>query len=422
MTTASAAPAAGEKKKGAGAMAVLQRIGRSLMLPVAVLPAAALLVRLGNTDMLGRPSFPTFLTKIASFMAAGGNAILDNMALLFAVGIAIGFAKKSDGSTALAAVVGYLVFKNVLATFTDKNLPKVATAVDGKVVMVDAPVDAKVLGGVVMGIVVALLYQRFHRTKLPDWAGFFGGRRLVPILSAFAGLLIGVVFGYIWPVLGTGLHNFGEWLVGSGAVGAGIFGVANRALIPIGMHHLLNSFPWFQAGEYHGKSGDIGRFLAGDPTAGQFMTGFFPIMMFALPAACLAIVHCARPERRKVIGGMMFSLALTSFVTGVTEPIEFTFMFIAPVLYAIHAVLTGVSMALTWALGMKDGFGFSAGAVDFGLNLGIASNPWGLVLVGLCFAVVYYVIFRFAITRFNLPTPGRETDEELAELQKAEAK
>ncbi|MCX5132926.1 PTS transporter subunit EIIC [Streptomyces sp. NPDC060011] len=422
MTTASAAPAAEKKGRGAGVMAVLQRIGRSLMLPVAVLPAAALLVRLGNPDMLGRPSFPTFLTKIAGFMAAGGNAILDNMALLFAVGIAIGFAKKSDGSTALAGVVGYLVFKNVLATFTDKNLPKVATAVDGKVVMVDAPVDAKVLGGVVMGIVVALIYQRFYRTKLPDWAGFFGGRRLVPILSAFAGLVLGVVFGYIWPVLGTGLHNFGEWLVGSGAVGAGIFGVANRALIPIGMHHLLNSYPWFQAGDYHGKSGDISRFLAGDPSAGQFMTGFFPIMMFALPAACLAIVHCARPERRKVVGGMMFSLALTSFVTGVTEPIEFTFMFIAPALYAIHAVLTGVSMALTWALGMKDGFGFSAGVVDFGLNIGIASNPWGLVLVGLCFAAVYYVVFRFAITKWNLPTPGRESDEELAELLKAEAK
>ncbi|MET7382478.1 PTS transporter subunit EIIC [Streptomyces sp. NPDC005526] len=421
MTTATAAPAA-DKKKGAGVMAVLQRIGRSLMLPVAVLPAAALLVRLGNTDMLGRPDFPAFLTKIAGFMAAGGNAILDNMALLFAVGIAIGFARKSDGSTALAAVVGYLVFKNVLGTFTDKNLPKVAQAVDGKVVMVDAPVDAKVLGGVVMGLVVALLYQRFYRTKLPDWAGFFGGRRLVPILSAFAGLVIGIVFGYIWPVLGTGLHHFGEWLVGSGAVGAGIFGVANRALIPIGMHHLLNSFPWFQAGDYHGKSGDIARFLAGDPTAGQFMTGFFPIMMFGLPAACLAIVHCARPERRKVVGGMMLSVALTSFVTGVTEPIEFTFMFIAPVLYAIHAVLTGISLALTWALGMKDGFGFSAGAIDFGLNLGIASNPWGLVLVGLCFAAVYYAVFRFAIIRFNLPTPGRESDEELAELQKAEAK
>ncbi|GAA2337999.1 PTS transporter subunit EIIC [Streptomyces kunmingensis] len=422
MSTASAAPAADKKKKGAGAMAVMQRIGRSLMLPVAVLPAGALLVRLGNDDMLGRDSFPAFVTKIASFMAAGGNAILDNMALLFAVGIAIGFAKKSDGSTALAAVTGYLVFKNVLATFTDKNLPKVATAVDGKVVMVDAPVDAKVLGGVVMGIVVALLYQKFYRTKLPAWAGFFGGRRLVPILSAFAGLILGIVFGYIWPILGTGLHNFGEWLVGSGAVGAGIFGVANRALIPVGMHHLLNSFPWFQAGSYEGKSGDINRFLAGDPTAGQFMTGFFPIMMFALPAACLAIVHCARPERRKVVGGMMFSLAATAFVTGVTEPIEFTFMFIAPVLYAIHAVLTGVSMALTWALGMKDGFGFSAGAVDFFLNLGIASKPWMLVLVGLCFAVLYYVIFRFAITKFNLPTPGRESDEELAELLKAEGK
>ncbi|MGW1281222.1 PTS transporter subunit EIIC [Streptomyces tsukubensis] len=421
MSTASAAPAA-QKKKGAGAMAVMQRIGRSLMLPVAVLPAAALLVRFGQPDMLGRESFPELIQKIAGYMSAGGNALLDNMPLLFAVGIAIGFAKKSDGSTALAAVTGYLVFKNVLAQFTDKNLPEVAKVVDGKVVMTEAPVDAKVLGGVVMGLVVALLYQRFYRTKLPDWAGFFGGRRLVPILSAFAGLIIAIVIGLIWPVLGAGLHNFGEWLVGSGAAGAGIFGVANRALIPVGMHHLLNSFPWLQAGEYEGKSGDIARFLAGDPDAGQFMTGFFPIMMFALPAACLAIVHCARPERRKVVGGMMFSLALTSFVTGVTEPIEFTFMFIAPVLYAVHAVLTGVSMALTWALGMRDGFGFSAGAIDFLLNLGIASNPWGLALVGLCFAVVYYVVFRFAITKFNLPTPGRESDAELAELEKAESK
>lgn len=418
MSTATAA----EKKKGAGVMAVMQRIGRSLMLPVAVLPAAALLVRLGDKDMLGDPSLPGFLTKIAGYMSAGGGAILANMALLFAVGIAIGYAKKSDGSTALAAVTGYLVFSKVLATFTDPSLPQVEVVVDHKVALVDAPVDAKVLGGVVMGLVVALLYQKFYRTKLPEWAGFFGGRRLVPILSAFAGLLIGILFGLIWPVLGTGLHSFGEWLVGSGAVGAGIFGVANRALIPVGMHHLLNSFPWFQAGEYQGKSGDISRFLAGDPSAGQFMTGFFPIMMFALPAACLAIVHCARPERRKVVGGMMFSLALTSFVTGVTEPIEFTFMFIAPVLYAVHAVLTGVSMALTWSLGMKDGFGFSAGAIDYLLNLGKATNPLGLAVVGLCFAVVYYAVFRFAITRFNLPTPGRESDEELAELLKAEAK
>ncbi|WP_306332425.1 PTS transporter subunit EIIC [Streptomyces sp. KL118A] len=421
MSTASAAPAA-DKKKGSRVMPVLQRIGRSLMLPVAVMPAAALLVRLGADDMLGRDSFPTWITKIASYMSAGGGAIIDNIALLFCVGIAIGFAKKSDGSTGLAAVAGYLVFQKVLATFTDSNLPKVQEVVDGKIVENAAPVNAGVLGGVVMGIVVALLYQKFYRTKLPDWAGFFGGRRLVPILSSFAGLILGIVFGLIWPVLGAGLHNFGEWLVGSGAVGAGIFGVANRSLIPIGMHHLLNSFPWWQAGDYNGKHGDIPRFLEGDPTAGQFMTGFFPIMMFALPAACLAITHCARPERRKVVGGMMFSLALTAFVTGITEPIEFTFMFIAPVLYAIHAVLTGVSMALTWALGMKDGFGFSAGFIDYALNFGAATKPIGLAVVGLCFAALYYVVFRFAITKFNLPTPGRESDEELAELQKAEGK
>ncbi|MEU5687547.1 PTS sugar transporter subunit IIA [Streptomyces venezuelae] len=421
MSTASAAPAA-NKKKGSGVMPVLQRIGRSLMLPVAVMPAAALLVRLGADDMLGRDSFPTWITKIAGYMSAGGGAIIDNIALLFCVGIAIGFAKKSDGSTGLAAVAGYLVFQKVLATFTDSNLPKVQAVVDGKIVENAAPVNAGVLGGVVMGIVVALLYQKFYRTKLPDWAGFFGGRRLVPILSSFAGLILGIVFGLIWPVLGAGLHNFGEWLVGSGAVGAGIFGVANRSLIPIGMHHLLNSFPWWQAGDYNGKHGDIPRFLEGDPTAGQFMTGFFPIMMFALPAACLAITHCARPERRKVVGGMMFSLALTAFVTGITEPIEFTFMFIAPVLYAIHAVLTGVSMALTWALGMKDGFGFSAGFIDYALNFGTATKPIGLAVVGLCFAALYYVVFRFAITKWNLPTPGRESDEELAELQKAEGK
>ncbi|MFH8347171.1 PTS transporter subunit EIIC [Streptomyces sp. NPDC018045] len=422
MSSATASAAPDKKRRGSGAMAVAQRIGRSLMLPIATLPAAALMVRLGQPDMLGRDAFPAFLNKIAEFMAAGGGALLDNMPLLFAVGIAIGFAKKADGSTGLAAVVGYLVFSKVLATFGDDSLPKIAKVVDGKIVQEAAPADAKVLGGVVMGIVVALLYQRYSRKKLPDWLGFFSGRRLVPILSSFAGLFIGIVFGYIWPVLGAGLHNFGEWLVGSGAVGAGIFGVANRGLIAVGMHHLLNSFPWFQAGDFEGKHGDIARFLQGDPTAGQFMTGFFPIMMFALPAACLAIVHCARPERRKVVGGMMLSLALTAFVTGVTEPIEFTFMFIAPVLYAVHAVLTGVSMALTWALGMKDGFGFSAGAIDYVLNLGIATKPWLLALVGLCFAALYYVIFRFAITKFNLKTPGRESDEEIAEMQKAEGK
>ncbi len=406
----------GGSGRGSKAMAVAQRIGRSLMLPIATLPAAALMVRLGQQDMLGREGFPSVANRVAEFLAAGGGALLDNLPLLFAVGIAVGFAKRADGSTGLAAVVGYLVFRQVMATFVDPNLPPE----EG----VPRPADAGVLGGVVMGLVVALLYQRYHRKKLPDWLGFFGGRRLVPILSSFAGLGLGVVFGYAWPVLGAGIHGFGEWLVGSGAVGAGIFGVANRALIPVGMHHLLNAFPWFQAGSYEDDGvryqGDIARFLHGDPTAGQFMTGFFPIMMFALPAACLAIYHCARPERRKVVGGMMLSLAATSFVTGVTEPIEFSFMFVAPALYAVHALLTGVSMALSWALGARDGFGFSAGAIDFLLNMGIATRPWLLVVLGLCFAVVYYAVFRFAIVRFDLPTPGRESREEAEELEKAQ--
>ncbi|GAA2432629.1 PTS transporter subunit EIIC [Streptomyces macrosporus] len=413
---ASADSTRGGSGRGSQAMAVAQRIGRSLMLPIATLPAAALMVRLGQQDMLGREGFPAAVNRVAEFLAAGGGALLDNLPLLFAVGIAVGFAKRADGSTGLAAVVGYLVFRQVMAAFVDPNLPPE----DG----VPQPADAGVLGGVVMGLVVALLYQRYHRKKLPDWLGFFGGRRLVPILASFAGLVLGVLFGYAWPVLGGAIHGFGEWLVGSGAVGAGIFGVANRALIPVGMHHLLNSFPWFQAGSHEDDGvryqGDIARFLHGDPTAGQFMTGFFPIMMFALPAACLAIYHCARPERRKVVGGMMFSVALTAFVTGVTEPIEFTFMFIAPALYVVHAVLTGLSMALSWALGARDGFGFSAGAIDFLLNLGIATRPWLLVVLGLCFAVVYYVVFRFAILRFDLPTPGREPEEEAEEMEKAQ--
>jgi PTS system N-acetylglucosamine-specific IIC component len=383
-------------------MAVMQRIGRSLMLPVATLPAAALMTRLGGTDLLGRENFPEIVRKLGMVLAAGGETVFTYLPLLFAVGVAIGFAKKADGSTALAAVVGYLVFKAVLASAA---FPKGA---DGQ------PLDAKVLGGIVMGLVTALLYQRFSRTRLPEWLGFFGGRRLVPILSAFAGVGMGIVFGVIWPTVGSWFFHFGQWLVGTGAWGAGIFGVVVRALIPIGMHHFFSFFPWFEAGSYTNPAsgtevhGDIARFLAGDPSAGQFMTGGFPIYMFALPAAALAIAHTARPENRKMIKGMMISVALTSFVTGVTEPIEFSFMFVAPVLYAIHALLFGVSMAVCYALGIRDGFGFSSGAIDYVVNFGIATKPWLLIPIGLAFAAVYYVIFRFAIVRFNLPTPGRE--------------
>ncbi|MFJ3903880.1 PTS transporter subunit EIIC [Streptomyces sp. NPDC090025] len=394
-----------KKRSRGGVMAVLQRIGRSLMLPVAVLPAAAILLRLGKEDLLGRPEFPELIRKLGMILSSGGQAVFDNLPLLFAIGVAIGFAKKADGSTALAAAVGYLVFKNVLAS------PAFPKGVDGE------PLDAKVLGGIVMGLVCALLYQRFSRTKLPDWLGFFGGRRLVPILSAFAGVGMGLVFGVVWPTVGSWFFHFGEWLVGTGAWGAGLFGLVVRALIPVGMHHFFSFFPWFEAGSYVNPAtgaevhGDIARFLAGDPSAGQFMTGGFPIYMFALPAAALAIAHTARPENRTAVKGMMISVALTSFVTGVTEPIEFSFMFVAPVLYAIHALLFGVSMAVTYALGIRDGFGFSSGAIDYVVNFGIATKPWLLIPIGLAFAALYYVIFRFAIVRFDLPTPGRERPE-----------
>ncbi|MFJ7204160.1 PTS transporter subunit EIIC [Streptomyces sp. NPDC098789] len=407
MSTATAPAATGKKPKAAGrVMPVMQRIGRSLMLPVATLPAAALMTRLGKEDLLGSDGLPVLVQKLGMVLAAGGDTVLANLPLLFAVGVAIGFAKKADGSTGLAAVVGYLVFKAVLAS------PAFPKGVDGE------PLDAKVIGGILMGLVVAYLYQRFSRTKLPEWLGFFGGRRLVPILSAFAGVGLGVVFGFIWPAVGSWFHHFGEWLVGTGAMGAGIFGVVVRALIPIGMHHFFSFFPWFEAGSFTNPDtgavvhGDIARFLAGDPSAGQFMTGGFAIYMFALPAAALAIAHTARPENRTMIKGMMISVALTSFITGVTEPIEFSFMFVAPLLYAVHAVLFGVSMALCYALGIRDGFGFSSGAIDYVVNYGIATKPWMIIPIGLCFAAVYYVLFRWAIVKFDLPTPGRERDPE----------
>lgn len=275
-----------------------------------------------------------------------------------------------------------------------------------------------------MGLLTAWFWQRFHRTRLVDWLGFFNGRRLVPIIMSFVAIAFAALCLWIWPPVGDGLQTFSDWLVSLGAWGAGLFGVANRALLVIGLHQFLNVPIWFQFGSYTTPDGtvvhgDINMFLQGDPDAGQFTSGFFPIMMFALPAACLAMTHCARPHRRKEIGGMMLSLALTSFVTGITEPIEYSFVFIAPVLYAVHALLTGVSMAVTWGLGVHDGFSFSAGLIDYVINWNLATRPWAIIPIGLCFAVLYYVIFRFAITRFDLRTPGREPEEEVEDLTKA---
>ncbi|MDQ0984729.1 PTS transporter subunit EIIC [Streptomyces sp. V2I9] len=415
--SSSAAAAAPQQKWWNGPVQGLQKVGRSLQLPVAVLPAAGLLVSLGN--LFGSYLHGSFWDKTSKVLLNGGGAILDGelgLPLLFCIGVAIGFAKKADGSTALAAVVGFLVYRGVLTAFPMDGTVT-AELPDGE------PQNPGVLGGILIGLLTAVVWQRYHRTKLVDWLGFFNGRRLVPILMAFLCVVLGVLFGLLWQPVGDGLTWLSKQLIDLGSWGAAIFGFANRLLIPIGMHQFLNTFFWFQAGEFAGADGqtvqgDISRFLAGDPSAGQFTSGFFPIMMFGLPAAALAITHCARPERRKEVGGLMLSAALTSLVTGVTEPLEFSFMFVAPLLYGTHAVLTGASMGITWLLGVHAGFSFSAGLIDYVVNWHLDTKPWLIIPIGLCFAVVYYVIFRFAITKFDLKTPGREPEEIEKEMEK----
>lgn len=435
-------------KRGIPGLAQLQRVGRSLMLPIASLPAAALLLRLGQPDMLGADGLGAnadWLLPVADVLAAAGNALIGNLPILFALGVAVGYARKSDGSTGLAALVGYLVFKGVtdalspyilgepdavtaegvLGSADPAALDAAGTGDYNALVLhavqqgLDAPsqelINYGVLGGIVIGLVAALLYQKYYRIKLPAYLAFFGGRRFVPIVTAGAAVLIAVVAALIYPAFDAGFTSVGDWVTGSTVVGGFVFGTLNRLLLPFGLHHLLNSLPWFQFGDYTDASGDvwhgdIARFLHGDPTAGTFMTGFFPIMMFALPAAALAIVHTAKPKNRKVIAGIMGSAALVAFVTGVTEPLEFAFVYVAYPLYAIHAVLTGTSLALVNALDIRSGFGFSAGAIDYLLNFRIAEQPLLIIVIGLVYAVIYYFLFRFMITRFNFKTPGREDD------------
>ncbi|GAB3674062.1 PTS transporter subunit EIIC [Saccharopolyspora tripterygii] len=384
-------------------LAQLQRIGRSLMLPIAVLPAAALLQRLGQDDLLGAEGLGAsmaWLQPVAGVIGAAGGALFDYLPLLFAIGVAIGFAKKADGSTALSGAVGYLVLHGVLT--------QIAGTEEGTSFN-KSPYG--VLGGIVAGLVAAWLWQRYHRIKLPDYLGFFGGRRFVPIVTAVSMLVIGVVMGLLFPLFDAALTAFSDAVTSQAVIGGGLYGLINRLLLPFGLHHIPNNVVWFLFGDYNGEKGDIARFFAGDQTAGTFMTGFFPIFMFALPAAALAIWQSAKPEQRKVVGGVMISVALTSFLTGVTEPLEFSFIFVAWPLLLIHAVLTGTSLALVNALDIHSGFGFSAGAIDYLLNFGISQGSIWLIPIGLGYAVIYYVVFRFVIAKWNLRTPGREEDD-----------
>ncbi len=418
MSTANPAAAAGDgaaqrqpENKPSRAMQQLQRFGRSLMLPIAALPAASILLRLGQDDMIGRFDSSELLLAVAAILGGAGNALFENLGYLFAVGLAFGFAKKGDGSAAMAGLVGYLVLLGVFDAMAPLILGAPAEGAEPPVI------NYGVLGGILVGVISAKLWERYHRIRLPDWLGFFGGRRFVPIVVAGVCVVLGVVMALVYPIFDAGLTWLSDAVAQNAVIGGGIYGVVNRLLIPLGLHHVLNNPLWFQLGEYDGIHGDIPRFLAGDPSAGIFTTGFFPIMMFALPAAALAIYHEAKPEKKKATGGIMLSMALTAFVTGITEPLEFAFMFVAWPLYLIHAVLTGTSMALVNALDIHMGFGFSAGAIDFLLNSGIAQKPLLLALIGVGYAVVYYFLFRFVIRRWNLRTPGREDESVDAEMQ-----
>ncbi|WP_293858438.1 N-acetylglucosamine-specific PTS transporter subunit IIBC [Steroidobacter sp.] len=384
----------------------LQSVGRALMLPIAVLPVAALLLRLGQPDLLDIPA-----------IAAAGDAIFSNLGLLFAIGVAVGLAKENHGAAGLASVVGYLVTTKgaevLIAVPPEVTAQLAGQARDFAMAAFRERELAKlsVPAGLLNGLIAGWLYNKYSDIRLPAYLAFFGGRRFVPIASGTAGIVLALAFGFGWPVLESGMDTASEAVLASDSFGLFAYGVLNRVLIVTGLHHILNNMAWFLLGDYQGVTGDLKRFFAGDPTAGAFMSGFFPVMMFGLPAACLAMYRTAAPERRKAVGGMLFSMALTSFLTGVTEPIEFTFMFLAPVLYGIHAALTGAAMAIMDLLNIRIGFGFSAGLFDYVLNFSQATQPLWLVPIGLIYFALYYGLFRFFIVRFNLATPGREIED-----------
>jgi len=393
------------------ALGALQPLGRALMLPIAVLPVAGLLLRLGQPDMMN-----------IAFVAAAGDAIFHNLGLIFAIGVAVGFAKDGNGAAGLAGAVCFLIATNGAEALM--TLPVDATTgLTGKAADLagtafkDAAINhLSVPIGILSGVIAGGFYNRFGTIRLPEYLAFFGGRRFVPIVSGLAGLMIAAGVGFSSGGLAKGIDSLSHAVVAAGPLGLFAYGLLNRLLIVTGLHHILNNVAWFILGDFHGATGDLHRFFAGDPSAGAFMSGFFPVMMFGLPAACLAMWRSARPERRAAVGGMLASLALTSFLTGVTEPIEFSFMFLAPALYALHAVLTGLSMVIMDALGVRLGFSFSAGLFDYVINFGKATRPLLLIPVGLVYAGVYYAAFRFAIVRFDLKTPGREPLEELAAM------
>jgi len=390
-------------------LSYLQKIGRALMVPVATLPAAAILMGVGYwIDPTGWGSS----NALAALFIKSGSAIIDNMSVLFAIGVAYGMSKDKDGAAALTGFVGFLVLTTLCSPAAVAMIQKIPVdqvpAAFGKI--------NNQFVGILTGIISAELYNRFSKVELPKALSFFSGRRLVPILTSFVMIVIAFIMMYVWPLIFNGLVSFGEYIQQMGSVGAGIYAFFNRLLIPVGLHHALNSVFWFDVAGIN----DIPNFLGGQESieagkavvgiTGRYQAGFFPIMMFGLPGAALAIYQCARPENRAKVGSIMLAAAFASFFTGITEPLEFSFMFVAPVLYVIHAVLTGLSVFIAASMHWIAGFGFSAGLVDLVLSTRnpLATHWYMLIPQGIVFFVIYYVVFRFTIIKFNLMTPGRE--------------
>jgi len=409
---------------------VLQKVGKALMLPVAILPAAGILLALGNllhnpalTDLA--PFFEAhWIQKLAQVMEQAGSIIFGNLPLLFAVGVAVGLAG-GDGVAGLAAIIGFLIMNVTMGVVGDITADMVGKNPAYANVLGIPTLQTGVFGGVIIGILASSMYKKFFNIELPSYLGFFAGKRFVPIITAVASLILGIVMYYVWGPIQAGLNTFSHSMIDSNkTLAVFLFGVIERSLIPFGLHHIFYSPFWFEFGQYTDATGKIVRgdqaiFFAqlkdGVPlTAGSFMTGKYPFMMFGLPAAALAIYHTARPENKKYVAGIMGSAALTSFLTGITEPIEFSFLFVAPVLFGIHAIFAGLSFMTMYLLHVKIGMTFSGGVIDY-LLFGVIPNKtdWWLVIpVGLVFAVIYYVGFRFAIVKFNLKTPGREDKTE----------
>ncbi len=386
---------------------VLQKIGKSLMLPVSVLPIAGILLGVGSAGLSWIP------VSVSQVMAEAGGSVFSNMPLIFAIGVALGFTN-NDGVSALASVVAYGIMSKTMLVVAPWVLGLSPDSVE-----IQRLTDTGVLGGIIAGIIAASMFNRFYRIKLPEYLGFFAGKRFVPIISGLIAIFVGILLSFIWPPIGTAIQRFSEWAAYQNpAVAFGIYGVVDRALVPFGLHHIWNVPFQMQVGEYVNSAGqvfhgDIPRYMAGDPTAGMLSGGFL-FKMFGLPAAAIAIWHTARPENRVKVGGIMISAALTAFLTGITEPIEFSFMFVAPILYVIHAILAGLAFVICILLGMRDGTSFSHGLIDFIVLSGNSSKLYLFPIIGILYAITYYSIFRFLIVKLNLKTPGREVEDKNA--------